>query len=124
MKPAIISLLLLALALGGCGRSDKPDTQFAPTKPLVGVFPVIGASMQPTLPYAHAARVDVAFPYEQLSERDIVLFWDYRREGYTLHRLVAKQGPWWIARGDNPDTNPEADAPFVTRANYMGRMVQ
>jgi signal peptidase I len=114
-------MFVVVLGLGGC--SQKPDTQFEPTKPLVGHFAVRGESMLPTLPTAHVAQIDVAYPFAQLAVGDIVLFWDYVRQGFTLHRIVAKQGAWFIVRGDNPVTNTEADAPFLTRANYIGRFV-
>jgi signal peptidase I len=114
-------MCVVVLGLGGCNR--KPDTQFEPTKPLVGHFAVRGESMLPTLPTAHVAQIDVAFPFTQLAVGDIVLFWDYVREGFTLHRIVTKQGAWFIVRGDNPATNAEADAPFLVRENFIGKYV-
>ena len=117
----LAAMVVLVFALSGCGRQD--DAQFAPTKPLVGHFAVRGESMLPTLPTAHVAQVDVAYPFGQLEVGDIVLFWDYHREGFTLHRIVARQGAWFIVQGDNPTTNPDADRPFLTRANYVGRFM-
>lgn len=79
--------------------------------------------MLPTLPVDHFALIDIGFPYTRLEVGDIVIFWDYRRGGYTLHRLVAKQGAFFIARGDNPETNKTADRAFVIPENYIGKFV-
>jgi signal peptidase I len=114
-------MFVIVVAFGGCSRA--PDTQFEPKQPLVGHFAVRGESMLPTLPTAHVAQIDVAYPFAQLAVGDIVLFWDYVRQGFTLHRIVAKQGAWFIVRGDNPVTNAEADAPFLVRENFIGKYV-
>lgn len=113
-------MLVLVVALSGCGRSEKADTQFAPTKPLVGYFTFAGDSMLPTLPNQGVSAVDVAFPFESLMQGDVVVYWDYKREIFTQHRLAVKQGRAWIARGDN---NTEHDAPFVTSSNFLGKVL-
>jgi signal peptidase I len=116
---AVVALCVLFVT--GCG--PKSDAQFEPTMPLVVMVAVSGESMLPALPAWHLAPIDIAARYDRLAVGDVVLFWDYRRQGFTLHRLVARQGPWWIAQGDNPETNPVVDPPFVTRANFIGRFV-
>lgn len=118
---AVFLACVVLFALQGCGRQS--DAQFEPSLPLVVMIGTGGDSMLPTLPAWHLAPIDIAASYDRLAVGDIVLFWDYRRQGFTLHRLVAKQGPWWIAQGDNPKTNPVVDPPFVTRANFIGRFV-
>lgn len=68
-------------------------------------------------------RMDFAFRYDDIAEGDIVMFWDYKRKGYTLHEVVARQGSLWITQGSNPDTNHVADAPFLMRDNYIAKYV-
>jgi hypothetical protein len=114
-------MFVVVLGLGGCNR--KPDTQFEPTKPLVVLVTHAGESMLPTLPTIGVAQIDIAYPFSRLATGDIVLFWDYVREGFTLHRIVARQGGAFIVQGDNPATNREADAPFLVRENYLGKYV-
>ena len=110
------------MTFSGCAKSTAPS-EFAPAQPLIVHVASGGESMRPTLPAFHLAAVDVAFPYAKLAERDIVLFWDYRRRGFTLHRIVARQGPWWIVQGDNPATNPAEDRPFLSPENFIGKYV-
>lgn len=112
---------VVALYLAGCSRPSAPDSAYSPTAPLVVTIWVTGSSMQPTLPDGHWARIDIGYPYERLAVGDIVLLWDYQRKGWTLHRLIARQGPWWISRGDNPETNLAEDGPFVRWENYRGK---
>jgi hypothetical protein len=114
-------MFVVVLGLGGCSR--KLDTQFEPTRPLIVPVTHAGESMLPTLPTVGVARIDVAYPFSRLVTGDIVLFWDYRREGFTLHRIVARQGGAFIVRGENPVTNAEADAPFLVRENFIGKYV-
>lgn len=122
MKWTRFLLLLLSISLlAGCGQ--RSDEQFEPKRPLTVYINARGDSMLPTLPNHHLALTDVAFPYSKLETGDVVILWDYLREGFTLHRLVSKQGPWFIAKGDNPETNPRVDRPFVTPSNYIGKYV-
>lgn len=78
--------------------------------------------MLPTFPTKALIEVETV-PFSDLRQGDTVIFWDYTRTEPLLihHRLVAKQGGNWIAQGDNPDTNPKADRPWVTPDNYLGR---
>jgi hypothetical protein len=121
---AVMAALMVVIVAASAGCSRKPDTQFEPTKPLVVWIPHTGQSMLPTLPETGVAPIDIAYPFSRLVTGDIVLFWDYRREGFTLHRIVARQGRAFIVRGDNPITNREVDAPFLVRENFIGKYVK
>lgn len=123
-------IMLLGSALVGlaaCNRqadeSERPAArQFEPTAPLHAAIPVSGKSMLPTMPEeTHLTRIDIAAPYSTLARGDIVLFWDYHRAGFTLHRIVERQGNAWIVQGDNPATNARVDRPFLVPENYLGR---
>jgi signal peptidase I len=124
LKPLLASLALVALCavlfvLSGCGKLPTSDRR----PPITAWVAVQGQSMLPTFPDGTLVEVEFGIPYDQLKPGDTVIFWDYKRGAllFTHHRLKGKQGPWWIAQGDNPKTNPTADAPFVTAENYYAR---
>jgi hypothetical protein len=115
-----LAVLILAVAFG-CSKREIPTTTPKPT--LAAWIPYTGKSMLPTLPEAGLAEIEIGVTFDQLKQGDIVVFWDYLRGTgkFTLHRLVAKQAGNWIAQGDNPETNPKADRPWVTPDNYVAR---
>jgi signal peptidase I len=112
------SLILVAL-LAGCSRDIPSDK---PVPVLVAWTKVTGVSMSPTFPPDRLVEMEVGFPYEQLKAGDTVIYWDYTAGNRLIHhRLVKEQFGAWMAKGDNPVTNPRADAPWVTKDNYIAR---
>lgn len=117
-----LALSLLALALAACSKREIPAPSSGPA--LRAWVPVSGASMAPNFPERGWVEIELV-DFDQLAVGDTVLFWDYTATDGKLvnlhHRLVAKQGDAFVARGDNELTNPRADAPWVTRTNYRAR---
>lgn len=116
---ALVVLCAILLVLSGCGRLPTDD----PKPALLAWVPVNGKSMLPTFPEKGFVEMEFGFPYEALQIGDTVIYWDYKRgpAAFTHHRLIERQGPWWIARGDNPETNPVEDRAFVTKDNFIAR---
>ena len=82
-----------------------------------------GVSMLPSFP-EHAFVECASTPYDQLKVGDSVIAWDYTHKTGAIfyhHRIIQKQGDSFITRGDNELTNPKADAPWMTRDNYICR---
>jgi hypothetical protein len=130
-KGFLVSLALFALCavafigLNGCtdaeGRAIPHD---GPKPPFCVWVPVTGKSMLPKYPEAHLIEVNITFPFDQLRVGDVVVFWDYRRDGgasYTYHPIIGKQGKYFITQGLNPETNPRPDDSWLTPDNYIGR---
>ena len=120
MKPICIALAILALA--GCAKNE-PDPQFEPKLPYLVTIPTTGVSMQGVLPEEGLRLMDFGYPYSQLKEDDIVMFWDYKRNLYVLHLIVGRQSGVWITKGSNPETNRHADPTFLGRENYMAKYI-
>lgn len=116
-------MILLAFAVQlGCSRNtDDNEEQFKPKKSFEVMVTTTGSSMVGVLPDTHLRQIDFAARFDDLQEHDIVLFWDYTSDGYTLHEVVAKQGELWITKGSNPVTNHRADRPFLMRDNFIGK---
>lgn len=118
----ILAAAIVLLCLVGCGKREIPAESTGPA--LRAWVPVSGASMAPNFPERGWVEVEIV-DFDQLKVGDTVLFWDYTAANGKLinihHRLVARQGESFIARGDNELTNPRADAPWVTRDNYRAR---
>lgn len=115
-----VAVMALALLLSGCG----PKIPTSQVKPSVAAWlPAQGKSMLPTFPERSLIEVEFGVPFDELKAGDTVIFWDYTRgaKALTHHRLVAKQAGAWIAQGDNPETNPVADRPWVTADNFIAR---
>ena len=103
----------LWLMLTGCNEQERAEMP-----PLVALVDTHGTSMLPAFKENGQVLVCLFDSYDKLKVGDVVI---YRHgSGYIMHRLVARQFDWWIARGDN---NTFADAPMVTRENYLGRVV-
>lgn len=119
-----LAAAVVVLLFAGCsdGARDN-EAQFKPKEPFIQVIRTTGSSMQGVLDDSGIRQIDFAFRYDDLAKGDIVLFWDYKREGYTLHEIVDQQGSLWITQGSNPETNRRADAPFLFRDNYVGKYV-
>jgi hypothetical protein len=118
MRYALIALLL---CLTACSKRDIPSSQ--PKPALTAWVSASGESMLPTFPAKALVEMELV-PYSDLKAGESVVFWDYTgKTGATFvhHRLVGKHGNNWIARGDNPLTNPTADLPWVTEDNYIAR---
>ena len=114
-------LLVAGLALLGCSKREIPSDN---PRPIAHAWiAATGQSMLPTFPERALVEIQIGVPFEALRAGDSVVFWDYTRATPQLihHRLVQEQGGNWIAQGDNPETNPTADRPWVTRDNYIGR---
>lgn len=113
----LIACLALALFLAGC------DESLPPRPPLAASIPYTGHSMEPDYSGDGTVLVMLFAPYDELKARDVVVYYDERRELYVMHRLVARQFDWWIVQGDNAQTNPKPDRAFVTRYNYIGKVI-
>lgn len=112
--------VLLVFALVSCGKriptaQDKPSVK--------AWISASGQSMLPTFPESCLVECEFGIPFDALKENDTVIFWDYKSTAPRLlhHRLIQKQGGNWIAKGDNRQTNPTADWPWVTPDNYLAR---
>ena len=118
---AVLLAVGLAFTFVGCSKREIPSTRKSP--PLVAWVPISGKSMLPTYPERALAEAEFGVPYDELKVGDVVIFWDYTKPqpAFTLHTLVQKQAGNWIAKGNNPETNPVADRPWVTRDNYAAR---
>lgn len=118
----LLAALVLVLCLAACSKREIPAESSGPA--LRAWVPVTGASMAPNFPERGWVEVEIV-DFDALQVGDTVLFWDYTAADGRLinihHRLVARQGAAFIARGDNELTNPRADAPWVTRDNYRAR---
>lgn len=116
----VLAYLVLLALLAGCG----PKIPTSKSKPVVTAWiAAVGESMLPTFPEKSLIEVEFGVPFEALKAGDTVVFWDYTKKepALTHHRLVAKQAGNWIAKGDNPETNPVADRPWVTSDNFIAR---
>lgn len=109
-------LVALTVLFVGCGPKAKD-------KPTINAWiAVTGKSMLPTYPEVAMVEIEIGFPYEKLQVGDPVVFWDYKRGAkFTHHRIVEKQGPYFIVRGDNPETNPVVDKSFLTKDTYVAK---
>jgi hypothetical protein len=119
---ALLTACVLVFAMWGCSERAIPHS--GPKPPCLMWMPVSGRSMLPKYPESHLLEVDVAFSYDNLKVGDEVVFWDYKRPvgiQYTFHAIVGKQGAYFIVKGLNPATNPIADAPWLTRDNFIGK---
>jgi signal peptidase I len=58
-------------------------------------------------------------PFDQLKVGDVVTYWHPRLGVLVAHRLVAKDGDRFWAKGD---ANSRSDNVYVTRANYLKRV--
>lgn len=113
--------LLLGLFVGGCERREQEARKHPPFRVWVASQ---GKSMLPTFPESCLTEAELV-PFSELKVGDTVAFWDYTQTSgepqFIHHRLVAKQAGSFIAKGDNPDTNPKADRAWVTPENYLFR---
>lgn len=121
-------ILLSILFLVGCAP-QQPNTAAhiqpdGPVPQYVAWIAVKGESMIPTFPNSFLAEVDITYPYENLKEGDLVLFWDYLRTGspfFTFHRIVGARNGYFLTQGDNRATNPTFDSTVLTHVNYLGK---
>lgn len=112
-----LACVCLALFLSGC------RTEAVKRPALTALIPHEGRSMVPTFSEDGMVFVQLFAGYDDLRQGDVVIYFDERRNGYIMHRIVAKQLDWWIVQGDNRATNPRPDRSFVTRENYVGKVV-
>lgn len=126
IKVAFTALFAAAVCLWllfstGCGKREIPSS--APKPTVRAWVPAVGRSMEPNFPNGALVEAEFGVRYEDLKIGDTVLLWDYTRAEpfFIHHRIVAEQGGQFIARGDNPETNPKADRPWVTRDNFIAR---
>ena len=117
----LLLAILLVLALAGCGPQAPVSTDKKPA--ITAWVAVTGESMLPAFPRSALAEAQFGYPYDDLKVGDTVIYWDYKRgaASFTHHRLVAKQGDNWMAKGDNEVTNPGVDASWVTRETFYAR---
>lgn len=125
MKSSNLSRLLwpaLILAFSALVWSCRPPVD-GTTPPIVAWVAVGGESMLPTFPEHSMVEMEFFYPYEKLQVGDTVIYWDYIRgqKAFTHHRIIEKQGPYFIVRGDNPVTNPVEDRTFLSRDNFVAR---
>ncbi len=59
--------------------------------------------------------------YSDLKIGDTVIYWNEKMQLFVHHRIIAKQGVWFIVKGDNPETNPVPDPGFLTPDNFVAR---
>ncbi len=118
---AVFAVCVLVFALACCGKREIPSS--APKPTVRAWVPAVGRSMEPNFPNGALVEAEFGVRYEDLKIGDTVLLWDYTRAEpfFIHHRIVAEQGGQFIARGDNPETNPKADRPWVTRDNFIAR---
>lgn len=131
LKGFLISLaIFIACAItfagiNGCADAEGRAIPHDGPKPPFHVWvPVTGKSMLPTYPESHLLEVDIQYPFSSLKVGDLVIFWDYRRDGgvgYTYHPIIGRQGKYFITQGLNRSTNPRPDDSWLTPDNYIGR---
>lgn len=112
------AISLTCLLLVSC--TERNIAVSAPAPVVKAWVPCHGKSMLPTYPDKAMVEFEFGVPFADLKQGDAVIFWDYKRgaTAITHHRLVAKQGGNWIARGD---ANDSADQSWVTPDNYLAR---
>ena len=117
----LLLAIALVLLLAACGPQAPVNTDNKPV--IVAWVSVSGESMLPTFPVSALAEAQFGYSYDALKVGDTVIFWDYKRgaKSFTHHRLIAKQGDNWIARGDNEKTNTRPDDSWVTRETFYAR---
>jgi len=121
---AAIFLLLLA----GCGPQPSAEQaaqiRRGPKPPFHVWVALTGSSMLPQYAKAGYVELDVNYAFAKLAVGDDVCFWDYNRAGgdkFTFHRIIGKQGAYYITQGLNAATNPSPDGTLLDEANYQGR---
>ena len=123
MKFFTYIFIIAALLLSGCGDNRSiPTTK--PVPPVKAWVSAGGKSMLPTYPEYSMVEVEFGVPFDELKEgTDVVIYWAYKNPNAPMvfHRLTKKVGDAFIAQGDNPETNPQADISWVTRDNYIAR---
>lgn len=119
MKLAVLILSLLLIA--GCSKAPVNEAE----RPyLKGWVAVSGSSMLPKYPDGALVEVEIGVPFEKLKVGDDAIFWDYTNTTgavFIIHELTEKHGNAFVAQGRNPETNPRADRPWVTKDNYYAR---
>jgi len=88
-------------------------------EPVVRYGHTFGSSMMPTFNGAQAIK-ETYVPFGDVRKGDIVVYWDWLRQIRVCHRVVRRlRNNAWLAKGDNPNTNPAPDDMPVTKFNYL-----
>ncbi len=101
-----MNLVFCMLLLIGCA-SESPYLSGVYT------FPVIGKSMEPTLPFGSEYVLDSDARFEDVKVGQIVVYWNGKK-------LVAHRTNGFTTRGDN---NKRNDVWPVTKANFRGLVI-
>lgn len=110
-----MAVLATALFFTGCSSVPTEATHRHPT--FTALTFSDGPSMLPTFGLSEMVRIEVCSYYD-LNIGDTAVFWHERAQCFVHHRIVGKQGPWFITKGDN---NPVPDSGFLTKDNFVGR---
>ncbi len=82
------------------------------------IYRIFGHSMLPTLEHGQDVY-GVTFPFHDLKIGDIVAFTN-KNHYTTIHRIVARRGPFWITKGDN---NKREDRQLLSFTNYIAKII-
>jgi signal peptidase I len=74
--------------------------------------------MMPTLEHGQDVYCLEAH-FHKLKIGDIVVFTN-KNNYATVHRIVARRGPFWITKGDN---NKRVDRELLSIVNYIGKVI-
>jgi signal peptidase I len=106
--------VLYAVLMAGCATA--PDV---PVEHRYGFVVVHGSSMLPNIVPGYML-VDYGAPFSALKRGDVVVYRSTLLNISIIHRLVAKRGSGWVAKGDN---NQTYDREWVTRVNYAAKAI-
>lgn len=119
MKIVIIALALLTSASSFAGDIKKAPPVTKAELESSKFVRVTGNSMKATMP---CGSLWVAEPVkaEDCKVGDVVVFHDYRTDSLVVHRIVRKNGSFWVTKGDS---NAREDLRVVSNKNLRLRVV-